>query len=160
VEDQRKYYARKTHREQEALEHDEHRINLLIRFSVGMALVLLVILVAPILIPLPLLETVKHWIENDWIHGIYMVALVMPAVGAGLLHGYNQYMARAEHTKQYGRMSVLFDIAARELEAQIAAGDYPAAQNLMKELGKESLEENGDWVLLHRERPLEVPHAA
>jgi len=31
-------------------------------------------------------------------------------------------------------------------------------QALLEELGKEALVENGDWVLLHRERPLEVPH--
>jgi hypothetical protein len=36
---------------------------------------------------------------------------------------------------------------------------YQPAQHLIEELGKEALEENGDWVLLHRERPLEVPHA-
>jgi hypothetical protein len=160
VEDQRKYYARKTHREQEELEHDEQRIDRLIRFSVGMALVLLVILVAPILLPLPWMEALKHKIEDPWTHGIYMVALVMPAVGAGLLHGYNQYMARSEHAKQFGRMSVLFDIAARQLSELLAADNYAAAQVLMRELGKESLQENGDWVLLHRERPLEVPHAA
>jgi hypothetical protein len=29
---------------------------------------------------------------------------------------------------------------------------------LIEELGKEALSENGDWILLHRDRPLDVPH--
>ena len=34
-----------------------------------------------------------------------------------------------------------------------------SAPALIEELGKEALVENGDWVLLHRERPLQVPKA-
>jgi hypothetical protein len=29
----------------------------------------------------------------------------------------------------------------------------------VRELGEEALAENGDWVLIHREREVEVPHA-
>ena len=36
-------------------------------------------------------------------------------------------------------------------------GKRHEAQELLIELGKEALGENGDWMLLHRERPLEVP---
>jgi hypothetical protein len=33
------------------------------------------------------------------------------------------------------------------------------AQGILRELGKDALAENGDWVLLHRERSLELPQA-
>ena len=68
--------------------------------------------------------------------------------------------ARSEHAKQFGRMSILFDTADRRLEALLSAGRYADARDLIRDLGREALLENGDWVLLHRERPLEVPHAA
>ena len=88
-----------------------------------------------------------------------MLAIVMLLVVAGLRHGYNQQLARSEHAKQCSRMSELFDIGERSLDGLLKAGDHDAAEELLKELGEEALEENGDWVLLHRERPLEVPHA-
>jgi hypothetical protein len=33
------------------------------------------------------------------------------------------------------------------------------AKELVRELGKAALEEHGDWVMLHRERPIELPRA-
>jgi hypothetical protein len=51
----------------------------------------------------------------------------------------------------------LFDAAQTHLSAQLAAASW-ARVGVLRELGQEALEENGDWVLLHRERPLEVPH--
>ena len=54
----------------------------------------------------------------------------------------------------FARARKIFD--ALRAEAGIsAAGD--AADELLRELGKEALIENGDWVLLHRERPIDIP---
>jgi len=99
-----------------------------------------------------------------------MMSIVLLALAAGLLHGYNQQRARAEHAKQFGRMSLLFNTAASRLQALLQ--DEPGsgepgsgeqgreqARALIVALGREALSENGDWVLLHRERPLEVPRA-
>ena len=57
-------------------------------------------------------------------------------------------------------MSVLFDHACRRLDELLAAGDLAEAEALVPELGKEALAENGDWLLLHRDRPMEVPQLA
>jgi hypothetical protein len=35
--------------------------------------------------------------------------------------------------------------------------DWAAAQRVLAELGREALAEHGDWLLLHRERPMEMP---
>jgi hypothetical protein len=88
-----------------------------------------------------------------------MVGIVTIAVAAGLRHGYVQQLAYSEHAKQYGRMAELFDTAERHLAQMLEKGDHHHAAELLRELGEEALEENGDWVLLHRERPLEVPHS-
>ena len=116
-------------------------------------------LTAPLLIHSVALETVKHVIETPWVHGTIMLVIVGFAVTAGLLHGYNQQMARAEHTRQFTRMSELFGNARQHLAESLRLEDHGQATRLLKELGREALEENGDWVLLHRDRPLEVPHS-
>jgi hypothetical protein len=91
---------------------------------------------------------------HPWLKALGMAPLI-----AGLLYGYAKTRALSEHAKQYGRMSLLFANAKQGLEELMTAGKYAGAQALIKDLGKEALAENGDWVLLHRERPLEVPKA-
>lgn len=159
VSEQRNYFASKARREQATLEEEEKKIEWLVRISVVLALLLAVVLTVPLIIPIHALEGVKHWVEEPWTHGIVMIVIVTLAVVAGLRHGYNQQMARSEHAKQFGRMSELFDAGQTHLSAQLDAGHVEQAAALLRELGQEALEENGDWVLLHRERPLEVPHS-
>jgi hypothetical protein len=71
---------------------------------------------------------------------------------------FSQRMAYSEHEKQYSRMAGIFDNAARTIREKLAANDLPGARTGLLKLGKEALAENGQWVLLHRERPLELPH--
>jgi hypothetical protein len=159
VSEQRNYYASKARREQATLEAEERKIEWLVRVSVGVALLLALVLTIPLLFPIHALEEMKHLIEDPWIHGFVMIAIVTLAVTAGLRHAHNQQMARSEHAKQFGRMAELFDAAEQHLSRQLKSGAIAEASDLLKELGQEALEENGDWVLLHRERPLEVPHS-
>ncbi len=80
-------------------------------------------------------------------------------VGAGLLHHYKEVMAYGEHDKQYRRMSIMFGSAARLLDEAIDRKRDDKARMLLRDTGVNALEENGDWVMLHRERPLEIPAA-
>ena len=41
----------------------------------------------------------------------------------------------------------------------IDVGKTDEALDLVRELGKDALAEHGDWVMLHRERPIELPKA-
>jgi hypothetical protein len=83
--------------------------------------------------------------------------LTLPLAMAGLLHNYVGKRALSEHIKQYERMSRVFKRAEEQLRLMLKAAQFGAANELLTELGREALEENGDWVLLHRERPPEVP---
>lgn len=157
--DQRNYYVRKAHKEHEELEKQEKLIGALVIGSVVLTLLLGLVLSLPSLFPVPFMEPLKHRIEEPYTHAILMICIVMLAVTAGLLHGYNALLARAEHTKRYGRMGTLFEHACTELDAQLKVGHSHKTSVLLHELGREALAENADWVLLHRERPLEVPHA-
>ena len=159
VTEQRNYYAKRARREQALLESEEHKIELLVKVSVVMAMLLAVVLTVPILVPIHAFESVLHAVENPLTHGLIMVVIVTLAVAAGLRHGYDEQMAYSEHAKQFGRMSELFNSAERHLAQVLGSGEHHRAPELLKEVGAEALEENGDWVMLHRERPLEVPHS-
>jgi hypothetical protein len=52
----------------------------------------------------------------------------------------------------------LFETARGRLKELGAAATPDECQKLLEALGKEALAENADWVLIHRDRPLEVPH--
>lgn len=80
-------------------------------------------------------------------------------IAAGLLFGYAEKRSLAEHARQYERMASLFAKAKKELETVMESEDFDEARDIVYELGKEALKENGDWVLTHRNRPIEVPLA-
>ena len=98
--------------------------------------------------------------EEGWLLPGAIVAISTSLLAAGLVHHIGEQMAFSEHWKQYARMERLFAHASGLITQAIAVGDLRRAQALVRELGREALAENGDWVLLHRERPLTVPHAS
>jgi hypothetical protein len=54
-------------------------------------------------------------------------------------------------------MANLFGAAQRQIQHLMKQRKYPEARFVIEELGKEALAENGDWVILHRERPIQMP---
>ena len=59
-----------------------------------------------------------------------------------------------EQSREYRYMEHQFALKAKELEAHLDSPEV--AERVLLELGIEALQENGRWLLLHRERPLEV----
>jgi hypothetical protein len=95
--------------------------------------------------------------ECEWLAWPVIAIEVLLAAGA-LLHHFGQRMAYAEHAKQYSRMEGIFARAGRIVGDRLASDDLEGARACLLALGKEALAENGEWVLLHRQRPLELPH--
>jgi hypothetical protein len=91
------------------------------------------------------------------VRGILLVLLALAAVVAALLHNFGEKGALSEHARQYARMGLLFAEAERRVIRLLDGSRLDDVQALLAELGREALAENGDWFLLHRERPLEVP---
>jgi hypothetical protein len=85
-----------------------------------------------------------------------MVAMGLAAVLGGLIYGYAETMALSDESTQYERMDRIFENAKQTLESR---PDTARRQALLEELGKEALAENGEWVLMHRQRPVQLPHA-
>ena len=94
------------------------------------------------------------WREILDVATILVVGLSL--AGAGLFQHYGEKMAFKEHAKQYHDMSRLFGDSLERMD-RLATDDDQQRRELIRTLGKSALEENGDWVMLHRERPLEVP---
>lgn len=90
--------------------------------------------------------------------GPLAIALEAVLALAAISHHFSNRMAYEEYSKQYERMASLFARGSELLGNFLERGDVENARRCVKLVGCEALTENGDWVLLRRERPLEVPH--
>lgn len=95
---------------------------------------------------------------NEWLRSLPIITIEMLLAIGALLHHYNERMAFYEHAKQYRRMRGIFDQASELINQALQSRNLECARDGLCNLGKEALAESGDWVLLHRERPLELPH--
>ena len=102
----------------------------------------------------PLLKgtTTAHLVfRHEEVALLFSIALLL--AGAAIAVAYGEKMAFSEHSRQYAATSILFQTYSR----QFSNGPLtPAEVELFRALGKDALQENGDWLLLHRDRPLEV----
>jgi hypothetical protein len=71
--------------------------------------------------------------------------------------GYSDKMVFSEQARSYQQMAFLFQIAENKLSQAIENKDEDEAVEIIRELAHEALAENGDWLLLHRARPMEMP---
>jgi hypothetical protein len=138
VADQEKYFAKVAHRDHHRLHVSEKRIGYLFFGALICAAAQMMLHFNPYLLL-----------------GIGL----FPVLGA-LIHTFVQKNALFEQSKQYDRMSVLFHRARVHLADLITRHTTGEAHRFLAELGREALVENGDWILTHRERPLEVPKGA
>jgi hypothetical protein len=86
--------------------------------------------------------------------GLIILMVLLPAAGAAL-DDYAEKRGFNVDTKRYSEIVRIFRRAKQLLEE--AKGDLEKQQRVLLELGKAALEENSEWVLLHRDRPLELP---
>jgi hypothetical protein len=91
---------------------------------------------------------------NNWVYQVFHVALAVPALLAGAYRFWIEQAGYEEQSREYRFMERKFASRARELE--VPSTSLERAQRLVLELGVAALDENGRWLLLHRERPLEV----
>lgn len=95
--------------------------------------------------------------EYPWVHNSFTIGIVLFLAIAGALKGYAEKLGLAEESKQYHLMNGFFRRAEEHLEPLIKEGRLVEARAMLFEVGKEALRENGDWVLMHRARPMGVP---
>ncbi len=76
---------------------------------------------------------------------------------SGLAHVYVEKSGFPGLANRYLAMADLFALARHRMDDFLAHGDLDSARCLLTELGRDALNEQGDWLLFQRERPLEVP---
>lgn len=91
---------------------------------------------------------------HDWLLRGLMLAYSLIFGAAGLCKVYQQTSAFSEHAKKYELTGRTLQIALGQMDAALAAGDFARAVGVFRTFGMEALDENGDWLLLHRERPV------
>ena len=146
VKGQRDYFAR-------AIKRDEWREQRTVWFKWGFVVVELVLVFISLF--------VLHRL-GLWGHGLLLVGAGLCPVAAALIHGHAEKRALAQHVKQYDRMHHLFATEQPDLKKRLDDGDHGGARRLLQHLSYldcEALAKNGDWVLLHRDWPIEVVHA-
>jgi len=94
------------------------------------------------------------------VRGSMLLGTALALALSGAIQGYADKMALLEQAQHCRHMAALFTRASRRLDALLSRHDVAGAQELIRELGKEVLAENAEWLLMHRSRPMEVPKAA
>lgn len=150
---QRDYYVRATWRDQKLAD----RLDSLAQWFLWAAIALTVVRGLLLVVHTGVFQTAADWLaaapETPRVLDVFITVLF---VVAALLHNYSEKRALSQQAKQYERMSVMFEACATRLPGLIEHRHYGQARELIRELGREALNENADWVVLHRERPLEL----
>ena len=101
------------------------------------------------------LESLPAW--HRWL----VVLMGFAPIGAALWETYAERLGLRTQVNQYVRFAGIFRRASRfaeQLDRNPSRHDRQhALVALLRELGREALMENGDWVLLLRERPIVLP---
>jgi hypothetical protein len=93
----------------------------------------------------------QQQMRPGWKDLLLLLMGVLPLVAA-LREAYAQKRAEKELIKQYQFMARIFSNARRQLES---AKSDAAKRKTLKALGDAALEDHAQWLLMHRERPLE-----
>jgi hypothetical protein len=141
------YYADRAHSQRKRLHLLERRS----RIFLGTGL----LATAALVVFWDRLETLPLW--HRWL----VVLMGFAPIGAALWETYVERLGLRTQVNQYARFAGIFRRARRfaeRLDRHPPRHDrHHALVALLRELGREALMENGDWVLLLRERPIVLP---
>lgn len=113
-------------------------------FGIG-AITTAALLVSPLL---NLAPTISSWSA---------LAAAVIFLMAAVCRNYASLMAYEEDANRYKKMGVLFGRTVQLLEQYEKTNEVIASRKLVLAVGKEALAENGEWLLLHRQRKFEIP---
>lgn len=97
------------------------------------------------------LVAVGAWLDALTVK-LLLVTTGVAALFAGVREAYSHKLADKELIKQYRFMTRVFASAAERLARDPAP---PRQRQVLEALGEAALEEHAEWILMHRERPLE-----
>lgn len=146
VRDQARYFTKKTFEEERRLRRQRRLGKIFFAFGVSISI---------LLFTLQFFFLHSEWFEH--VRHPLIVVIGMALAIAAAIGGYTEKLAISAQAKRYHWMSGIFTRAEAALEKRINNGEFHEARKLIFELGKEALEENADWLIIKRERPIELP---
>ena len=109
-----------------------------------------------------LFTAVFHAMAKIWLPGLHESAIPTLTVIYGMFFAisaafkvYGGIMAHQEQANRYRKMTFYYGLCNSRVEQSLAKGDLKAAQQLLLITGRQALAENAEWLLLHRQRPVE-----
>jgi hypothetical protein len=91
-------------------------------------------------------------IQSRWILVIAMLFVI-----GGILSHYAEKVSWSDEQQQYANSHDVFREGSRQIDRLLQEGDLPRIQLLIREIGIEGLQENGDWVKLHKLKSPDLP---
>jgi hypothetical protein len=156
VQGQAKWYAGKSVKQAVTLKRLDRWSGFLL-FAVWLVSMLIPL---SLLAPWPWLAGWRLLASHEPYRGLLLLLVPLPSLAIGLFRVWVEQAGYAEQARNYNRMAHVFRRAAKRVAGDLDAGKLDQARETLSRLGIEALEENGDWLLLHRERPLKVVGAA
>lgn len=156
VEHQARWYAGKSVKQAVTLKRLDRWSGILL-FAVWLVSMLIPL---SLLVPWPWLAGWRLLASHEPYRGLLLLLVPLPSLAIGLFRVWVEQAGYAEQARNYNRMAHVFRRAAKRVAGDLDAGKLDEARETLSRLGIEALEENGDWLLLHRERPLKPPGKA
>ncbi len=159
IEDQRSFYEKTSKQQKKALE----RLEFTSIGSLRAVWILSLLIPASLLVPWDGLSAWRNFAsEEPWL-GILILLTSLPSIAIGLFRVWIEQGGYAEQVRTYRRMADVFKRADGRLDTELSPQDTESrvtrlknAREVILHLGIQALEENGDWLLLHRDRPIEI----
>jgi hypothetical protein len=136
IQDQRAYFAKQGHARGE--DHRKHEVTSGLFFAAGVLSALLLLAV--------------HWRTGEVSHGL-LVAMFLVLVASASFHEWTEKSGDGVDAHRYEWAASVFEAAEQRW---LETADPDVRRPLLRELGREALTENADWVVQHRQRPLTV----
>ncbi len=148
MENQQTFFERNTKRD-----HDHaHRCHVWAKRFLGLSMVAVLFQSVRLLVADSHDEHVGH---DHLTHGI-IILIAISGVLAGLYHEYAEKRLFEKQSRSYAWMASLYKIAITRFDALVKVEKLEDARDLIRELGREALAENADWVIYHRENEPDI----
>ena len=98
----------------------------------------------------------QKWASEEPHHGLLLLLIPLPSVAFGLFRVWVEQAGYDVQARKYHHMAQVFRRAADRLKEYLKQSKIEEARDILRRLGVDALEENGDWLILHREHPLRV----
>jgi hypothetical protein len=105
-----------------------------------------------IAIVLAILSLILEWLDIEyfdieWLEFAYTCSLII----SGASKVYQETQGHAEHAKSYEKMALMMLLTEEKMNAH--QNNLTTLKEIVKEIGIAALNENSDWLRVHRERP-------